>query len=174
MTLRGSTAFQACIATAERALAPEHSTPTTSSNPDGRITLPNDGGFLTVLTDFGTKRLLAFLDLEEQTGNAKTLAEPNLLAGNKDTATFLAGGEIPVPILQPGNGQNQVSIQYKEFGVRLKFVAEIFSDSLIKLNVTPEVSSLDFVNGIVISGFRIPAFRTRRFPLLWMFAGIRA
>lgn len=131
-------------------------------NPDGSITLPNDGGFLTVLTDFGTKRLLALLDLEEQTGNAKTLAEPNLLAGNKDTATFLAGGELPIPILQPGIGQNQVSIQYKEFGVRLKFVAEVLSDSLIKLNVTPEVSSLDFVNGIVISGFRIPAFRTRR------------
>ncbi|MEO8577923.1 MAG: pilus assembly protein N-terminal domain-containing protein [Gemmatimonadales bacterium] len=131
---------------------------------NGRITLPSDAGFMTVLTDFGTKNLLALLDLEETTGNAKTLAEPNILAGNKDTATFLAGGELPIPILQPSTtgGQNQVTVQYKEFGVRLKFAAEILNDSLVKLYVRPEVSSLDFVNGIVISGFRIPAFRTRR------------
>jgi pilus assembly protein CpaC len=130
---------------------------------NGNITLPNEAGFLTVLTDFGTKHLLALLDLEETTGKAKTLAEPNILAGNKDTATFLAGGEIPIPIIQPGEGAvTRVTIQYKEFGVRLRFIGEILSDSLIKLNVTPEVSSLDFVNGVDISGFRIPAFRTRR------------
>ncbi len=129
----------------------------------GNITLPNEAGFLTVLTDFGTKHLLALLDAEESSGNAKTLAEPNILAGNKDTATFLAGGEIPIPIIQPGEGAvTRVTIQYKEFGVRLRFVGEVLSDSLIKIAVTPEVSSLDFVNGVDISGFRIPAFRTRR------------
>ncbi len=129
----------------------------------GRITLPSDAGFLTVLSDLGTRNLLALIDLQEQTGNARTLAEPNIMAGNKDTATFLAGGELPIPILQPStDGNNQVTIQYKEFGVRLQFVAEILSDSLIKLRVEPEVSSLDFVNGIIISGFRIPALRTRR------------
>jgi len=130
----------------------------------GRINLPPDAGFVTVLTDFGTKNLLALLDLEEQRGRAKTLAEPNLLAGNKDTATFLAGGELPIPVVQGGGGDegNRVTIQYKEFGVRLRFVAEILSDSLIKLAVRPEVSSLDYVNGVVISGFRVPAFRTRR------------
>lgn len=134
-----------------------------SFNADGSISLPSDAGFLTVLTDFGTKNLLALLDLQEQTGRAKTLAEPNLLAGNKDTATFLAGGEIPVPVVQPGEGNTtRVTIEYKEFGVRLRFVAEILSDSLVKLNVTPEVSSLDFTNGVELSGFRIPAFRTRR------------
>ena len=132
-------------------------------NTDGSLSLPTDAGFLTVLTDFGTKHLLALLDLQEQTGRARTLAEPNLLAGNKDTATFLAGGEIPVPVVQPGEGNTtRVTIQYKEFGVRLRFVAEMLSDSLVKLNVTPEVSSLDFTNGIELSGFRIPAFRTRR------------
>lgn len=133
-------------------------------DPDGTIRLPSDAGFLTLLTDFGTKNLLALIDVQEQQGRARILAEPNLLAGNKDTATFLAGGELPIPILQPSTtgGGNQVTIQYKEFGVRLQFVAEILSDSLIKLRVTPEVSSLDFVNGITISGFRIPAFRTRR------------
>ena len=130
---------------------------------DGAINLPSDAGFLTVLTDFGTKNLLALLELEESTGRAKTLAEPNILAGNKDSATFLAGGELPIPVLQPNAaGVNQVTITYKEFGVRLKFVAEILSDSLVKLYVRPEVSSLDFVNGITIENFRIPAFRTRR------------
>ena len=130
---------------------------------NGNITLPSEAGFLTVLSDFGTKHLLALLDAEESSGNAKTLAEPNILAGNKDSATFLAGGEIPIPIIQPGEGAvTRVTIQYKEFGVRLRFVGEILSDSLIKINVTPEVSSLDFVNGVDISGFRIPAFRTRR------------
>jgi Flp pilus assembly secretin CpaC len=131
---------------------------------DGRINLPNDAGFLTVLTDFGTRNLLALLDLQEASGNARTLAEPNILAGNRDTATFLAGGELPIPILQPGTGAqgNQITVQYKEFGVRLQFVAEILNDSLVRLRVEPEVSSLDFVNGIDISGFRIPAFRTRR------------
>jgi Flp pilus assembly secretin CpaC len=129
----------------------------------GNINL-TDAGFLTILTDFGTKHLLALLDLEESTGKAKTLAEPNILAGNKDTATFLAGGEIPIPVIQPGGEGSiaHVTIQYKEFGVRLRFVGEILSDSLIKLAVTPEVSSIDFVNGIDISGFRVPAFRTRR------------
>ena len=130
----------------------------------GNIILPSDAGFFTILTDFGTKHVLGLLEAEESSGNAKTLAEPNLLAGNKDTATFLAGGEIPIPIIQPSaqGGNSSVSIQYKEFGVRLKFLAEILSDSLVKLAVTPEVSSLDFVNGVDISGFRIPAFRTRR------------
>jgi pilus assembly protein CpaC len=130
---------------------------------NGNIILPNDAGFLTVLTDFGTKHLLALLDLQESEGKAKTLAEPNLLAGNRDTATFLAGGELPIPVVQPGEaGTTRVTIQYKEFGVRLRFVAEIRSASLSKLNVMPVVSSLVFGNGIELSGFRVPAFRTRR------------
>jgi len=130
----------------------------------GKVTLPSNAGFGTILSDLGTRNLLALLDVEEQSGRARTLAEPNIIAGNKDTATFLAGGEIPVPIIQPSaNGTNNtLTIQYKEFGVRLKFSGEILNDSLIKLYVRPEVSSLDFTNGVVISGFRIPAFRTRR------------
>jgi pilus assembly protein CpaC len=130
---------------------------------DGKVRIPATSGFLTVLSDFGTKNLLAFLEAEESRGNARTLAEPNLLAGNKEEATFLAGGELPIPIVQGGDVTgNRVTIQYKEFGVRLRFLAEIVSDSLIKLAVRPEVSSLDFVNSVLLSGFRIPAFRTRR------------
>jgi pilus assembly protein CpaC len=130
---------------------------------NGKITIPATSGFLTILSDFGTKNLLGFLEAEESRGRAKTLAEPNLLAGNKEEATFLAGGELPIPIVQGGDVTgSRVTIQYKEFGVRLRFLAEIISDSLIKLAVRPEVSSLDFVNSVLLSGFRIPAFRTRR------------
>jgi pilus assembly protein CpaC len=133
----------------------------------GAVTLPSSAGFGTVLTDFSTKHLLALLDVEESRGRARTLAEPNLLAGNKDTASFLAGGEVPIPIVQATTGGGQsggpaVTIVYKEFGVRLHFMAEIVSDSLVKLQVSPEVSSLDFSNGVTLSGFRIPGFRTRR------------
>jgi len=136
---------------------------------NGDVNLPSSAGFGTVLTDFGTKNLLALIDAEEQTGKAKTLAEPNLLAGNGDSASFLAGGEVPIPVLQNSNGggggggnNGGITIQYKEFGVRLQFVPEILSDSLIRLTVQPEVSSIDFVNGVSLQGFIIPGFRTRR------------
>ena len=131
---------------------------------DGKILLPPATGFGTFLSDLSTDNLLAFLDAQEQKGNARFLAEPNLMAGNKDSATFLAGGELPIPVVQAagsGGGSN-VTLQYREFGVRLKFVGEIISDSLIKLQVNPEVSSLDFANAITLQGFRVPAFRTRR------------
>lgn len=134
----------------------------------GTVTLPSSAGFGTVLTDFSTKHLLALLDIEESKGRARTLAEPNLLAGNKDTASFLAGGEVPIPVVQTtsggggGSSSPAVTIIYKEFGIRLHFMAEIVSDSLVKLQVTPEVSSIDFSNGVTLSGFRVPGFRTRR------------
>ena len=127
------------------------------------LSIPSDARFLTVLTDFGTDNLLALIEAEEQRGNARVLAEPNLMAGNKDTATFLAGGELPIPIVQgSGDGNRFVTIQYREFGVRLRFVGEILSDSLVKLTVTPEVSTLDYTNAVVLSGVRVPALRTRR------------
>ncbi len=132
---------------------------------DGFISLPSTAGFGTFLSDLGTNNLLAFLDAQEQRGNARFLAEPTLMAGNKDSATFLAGGELPIPVVQSGGGGgggSNITLQYREFGIRLKFVGEIISDSLIKLQITPEVSSLDFANAITLQGFRIPAFRTRR------------
>lgn len=130
----------------------------------GSILLPAVTGFGTFLSDLGTNNLLAFLEMQEQRGNARFLAEPNLMAGNKDSATFLAGGELPIPVVQGGGTGTSaaISVQYREFGVRLFFVGEIISDSLIKLQVIPEVSSLDFANAITLQGFRVPAFRTRR------------
>lgn len=131
----------------------------------GTVTIPGTAGFLTVLTDLNTKRLLAFLDVEEQKGKARTLAEPNVLTSNREEAKFLAGGEIPIPVVQgvtAGASGNQVTIQWKEFGVKLRVTPEIINDTLVKLAVEPEVSSLDFNNAIELSGFRIPAFQTRR------------
>lgn len=94
----------------------------------------------------------------KQTGYFQSLAEPNLIAYNGKEASFLAGGEFPVPFV---NGLGQVSIQFKEFGVRLNFTPTIAGD-LIRLKVRPEVSELDFNNGITLDGFRIPALSTRR------------
>jgi pilus assembly protein CpaC len=125
---------------------------------------PSTQGFGTIVTNFDTRRLLAAIDVEEQNGNARLLAEPTLLAGNRDSATFLAGGEIPVPVPQGnnGNGFTAVVITFREYGVRLTFKPEIVSDSLVKLSVRPEVSTLDYNNAVTISGFRVPALRTRR------------
>jgi pilus assembly protein CpaC len=90
------------------------------------------------------------------------LAEPNLIAVNGKEASFLAGGEFPFPIVQPGAGFTAVSIQFKEFGVRLKFTPVIMPNGNIHLRVTPEVSQLDFTNALTISGFTVPALSTRR------------
>lgn len=130
----------------------------------GNVLIPGEGRFLSVLTDFNTKNLLALIELEERRGRARTLAEPNIVAGNKEEADFLAGGELPIPVVQGGgeNNSSRVSVEYREFGVKLNFLGEIISDSLVKLRVRPEVSNLDYANAIVISGFRIPALRTRR------------
>ena len=95
----------------------------------------------------------------EGRGFLQSLAEPNLIAYNGEEASFLAGGEIPVPWSAETAGN--VSVTYKEFGIRLTFRPAIAGD-VIRLKVRPEVSSLDFANGVTLSGFRIPALITRR------------
>jgi pilus assembly protein CpaC len=90
------------------------------------------------------------------------LAEPNLMALNGQKATFLAGGEFPFPLVQPGNGFTSVTIQFKPFGVKLDFTGNISSDGTIRLHVAQEVSTLDFSNALTISGFTVPAISTRR------------
>ena len=96
----------------------------------------------------------------EQKGGFQSLAEPNLIAYNGQEASFLAGGEFPVPVVQGGTS-NSVTVVFKEFGIRLNFTPTIAGD-VIRLKVRPEVSTLDFANGITLSGFRIPALTTRR------------
>jgi len=98
----------------------------------------------------------------QQQNLLQILAEPNLIAVNGKEASFLAGGEFPFPIVQPGQGFTAVSISFKEFGVRLRFTPVIMPNGNIHLRVVPEVSQLDFANGLTISGFNIPALSTRR------------
>jgi pilus assembly protein CpaC len=95
-------------------------------------------------------------------GLFQSLAEPNLIAENGKEASFLAGGEYPYPVVQGTGGGTSVSIQFKEFGVKLNFTPTLVGDSLIHLKVRPEVSSLDFSNGLTVQGFRVPALTTRR------------
>jgi pilus assembly protein CpaC len=95
----------------------------------------------------------------ESRGGFQSLAEPNLIAYNGQEASFLAGGEFPVPVVQ-GN-TNAVTVLFKEFGIRLNFKPTIAGD-VIRLKVRPEVSALDFANGVSLQGFRIPALTTRR------------
>jgi hypothetical protein len=95
-------------------------------------------------------------------GLFQSLAEPNLIAENGKEASFLAGGEYPYPVVQGQSGGQTVTIQFKEFGVKLNFTPVIVGDSLVKLKVRPEVSSLDFSNAITLQGFRVPAITTRR------------
>lgn len=90
------------------------------------------------------------------------LAEPNLIAVNGKEASFLAGGQFPFPIVQPGAGFTAVTISFKEFGVRLQFTPVIMPNGNIHLKVAPEVSTLDFANALSISGFTVPALSTRK------------
>lgn len=107
-------------------------------------------------------RVAAFIRALQTRGLFKSLAEPNLLAMPAESASFLAGGEFPFPVLQSAQGNNAVTIQFKEFGVRLNFVPYITNSGAIRLDVAPEVSSLDFANGLTISGFNIPALLSRK------------
>ena len=124
---------------------------------DGKLTF---GDFLNLFL-FNTKNDLGTVIRALQTrGLFQSLAEPNLVAESGKEASFLAGGEFPIPVTQPGGG-NAITVQFKEFGVRLNFVPVVQGDR-IRLRVRPEVSTLDFANGVHLDGFRIPALISRR------------
>ena len=104
----------------------------------------------------------AILKALEKKGYVNTLAEPNLVAISGHQAKFLAGGEIPVPVVTPSGGGATVTIEWKEFGVGLTFTPIVVDSGVVNLKVEPEVSTLDWDNGVVLGGFRIPALRTRK------------
>jgi pilus assembly protein CpaC len=104
----------------------------------------------------------AVLEALETKDLLQILAEPNLIAVNGKEASFLAGGQFPFPVVQPGNGFTAVTISFKEFGVRLQFTPVIMPNGNIHLKVAPEVSTLDFSNALTISGFTVPALSTRK------------
>jgi pilus assembly protein CpaC len=125
------------------------------------------GGFLnggsTVVGTAAGGDFVGFLDALEQKGVVKTLAEPNLIALSGDTASFLAGGEFPIPVAQNvSGGSTTITIEFKEFGVSLAFTPTVLADGLISLDVAPEVSAIDPATSVTISGLTVPGLTTRR------------
>jgi len=126
------------------------------------VTSPSQGANnIAFLLDSGNSEIQALVQAAISKGDLRTLAEPNLLTLPGKEAYFLAGGEFPYPTVQSGNSAS-ISIVFKEFGIKLRFTPNIARNGAIRLKVAPEVSTLDFANGLTISGFEIPSLRTRR------------
>ncbi len=106
--------------------------------------------------------LATFVRALQQQGVLQILAEPNLVTTNGKEASFLVGGEFPIPVLQGGANSGAVTVQFREFGIRLTFLPTITENKTIKMHVKPEVSTIDLGNAIQLSGFTIPALSTRR------------
>jgi pilus assembly protein CpaC len=104
----------------------------------------------------------AFIQALQAENILQILAEPNLVTTNGKEAYFLVGGEFPVPVLQGGGNSGSVTVQFKEFGIRLRFTPVITGNHTIKLHLTQEVSTLDAADGVTFNGFVIPAISTRR------------
>ncbi len=127
---------------------------------NGAMTAAFTGANLAVFNSaLGTQAIIHALKTQ---GSLRMLAEPNLIAMDGQEASFLAGGEFPVPIVQGGSDKSTVSIIFKEYGVRLSFKPTIVDEDHIRLELEPEVSTIDFANGVKFDGFLIPALRTRR------------
>jgi pilus assembly protein CpaC len=95
-------------------------------------------------------------------GALRALAEPNLIAMDGQVASFLAGGEFPIPVAQAGANAGAISVVFREYGIKLSFLPQITANGTIRLHVKPEVSSIDSGNGVTVSGINIPALSTRR------------
>jgi pilus assembly protein CpaC len=138
------------------------------------ITLPGAGGATSTTVDLSSLlnlfifrpdlNLGATIRALQTNGVLQVLAEPNLLTANGKQGSFLAGGEYPYPVVQgvSGTSAGAVTIQFKEYGVRLNFIPTITPRGTIRLQVAPEVSALDFANGLTLSGFTVPALTTRK------------
>ncbi|MCA1618282.1 MAG: type II and III secretion system protein family protein [Acidobacteria bacterium] len=103
-----------------------------------------------------------FLRALKTQGALRSLAEPNLIAMDGQQASFLAGGEYPVPVVQNSGDRAMVTILFKEYGIRLNFKPTIIDEDHIRLELEPEVSTIDYANGVKFDGFIVPALRTRR------------
>ncbi|APL93763.1 type II and III secretion system protein family protein [Sphingobium indicum] len=134
--------------------------------------LTNGAGVLGRLTEFAGLNIASALDALERKGLATTLAEPTLIALSGETASFLAGGEFPIPVAQSnsggggggggGGGTNAITVEFKPFGVSLGFTPTVLEDGIINLVVEPEVSSIDPSASVTINGLTIPGLQTRR------------
>jgi pilus assembly protein CpaC len=104
----------------------------------------------------------AFIKALQNENILQILAEPNLVASNGKEANFTVGGEFPVPILQGGANSGAVTLQFREYGIRLSFTPQVTPNNTIKLYLKQEVSTLDVTNAVVLNGFSIPALSTRK------------
>jgi len=103
-----------------------------------------------------------FIHALKTQGALRSLAEPNLIAMDGQQASFLAGGEYPVPVVQNSGDKAVVTIMFKEYGIRLNFKPTIIDEDHIRLELEPEVSTIDYANGVKFDGFIVPALKTRR------------
>jgi pilus assembly protein CpaC len=144
----------------------------TSTTTTGSLQVPSTSGGSTAISSitqalslfaFDPKlNLGAFLKALESQSILQTLAEPNLVTTNGKEASFLVGGEFPVPVVQGGSGAGAVTVQFREFGIRLKFTPLLTDHKTIKMHLNQEVSTLDAADGVSLNGFVIPALSTRR------------
>jgi pilus assembly protein CpaC len=139
--------------------SPGNVTTTTTSPTPPTINITNPLNIMLFRTDLNFGMVIQALQTKSL---LQILAEPNLIAVNGKEASFLAGGQFPFPIVQPGQGYAAVTIAFKDFGVKLNFLPVIMPNGNIHLKVSPEVSTLDFTNALQISGFTVPALSTRK------------
>ena len=142
-----------------RATTEQFASPNFDDSNPGRLTFSD---FLNVFVFNSKHGVGAVIRALQTKGLFQSLAEPNLITVNGKEASFLAGGEYPYPVAQSSVSGTSISIQFKEYGIRLHFTPTVLGGDLINLKVKPEVSSLDFTNSIVLDGFRLPALTTRR------------
>jgi pilus assembly protein CpaC len=132
----------------------------------GRVGEPSDPLALSNAVDFffaiPNRNITAVFKALQDKNLLNVLAAPNLSAVSGAEASFLAGGEFPIPIVSGSMGTQTLTIQFKEYGVRLRFTPTVLDSMLVNIKVMAEVSSLDFENGILLSGFRIPSLSTRK------------
>ncbi|WP_086607898.1 type II and III secretion system protein family protein [Erythrobacter donghaensis] len=126
---------------------------------DGTSVITSAGTTLAGLGKLFGIDMAGTLDLSERLGLVTTITEPNLTALSGETATFLAGGEFPIPISQ---GLGQVTVQFRQFGVSLAYTPTVLSNGRISMRVRPEVSELSTQGAITLNGFQVPAITTRR------------
>jgi len=119
----------------------------------------NNGTTLSGLGRLFGMDMLGAIDLSERLGLVSTISEPNLTALSGETATFLAGGEFPIPVSQ---GLGQVAIEYRQYGVSLAYTPTVLSNGRISMRVRPEVSELSTQGSVTLNGFQVPALTTRR------------
>lgn len=173
--------LQVRVAEVSRNKMREYGTSFLTSN-GGNGTYANSGAGPSSLTDFNNGSLLssaispalnlfflnnaagvtAMIRALNSRGAIRSLAEPNLVAMNGQQASFLAGGEFPVPMVQSSGERSNVSVVFKEYGIRLNFKPTIIDEDHIRLEMEPEVSTIDYANGVKFDGFIIPGLRTRR------------